>query len=269
MVGRILASGRGSPAGDSGGVHLSQLIKPIRCREIARPRSRGVASGFSGQAEMEERHCVTLGETETGADLDRLFEGGGAAIEERGRADGVELGRPAQRDAHVVERHRAGDLALARAPLESSLEETDRFCEVGPGRAEVRDRGGVIVERSRLPAAVRIGGEVSQRRREAFPGPGEVGGRAGRAEEDSEVVKESGPLLLRREREVRRAGREVVGEGAARGFVSAPRQLLLDVKPLAECGGWIGAEGPAEMREETLRLFQNASDAVSSAGSWA
>jgi len=218
---------------------------------------------------MEARHRMAFGEFETGADLDCLLESGGAPLQTGGAVGRVELGRSAQGDAEVVERDGARDLALGRAPLESPLEETDRFGELGRGCAEVRDRGRVVVERSRLPPGFRIGGEVRQRQREELSGAREIGGGTGSPEKDTEVVEESRAILLRREREVRRVYGEIARQGAARRFVASRRQLLLDVEPLAGSGRGIGAEGFAEMREEALRIFQNASDAVSSAGAWA
>ena len=60
-------------------------------------------------------------------------------------------------------------------------------------------RGPEVVEDAGVPAALFVLVEVREGGGEAFAGAREIGGGAGTAEEDSDVVEEASPLLLPRQ----------------------------------------------------------------------
>ena len=113
------------------------------------------------------------------------------------------VGETSQGDSLVVEGDAASDLPLGGSPFQGSVEEGDGFGEVVGGFAEVGEGGREVVEDTGVPAGVFVGAEVGERGREGFPGAGEVGGGAGAAEEEGDVVEILCLLLFGRKGELR------------------------------------------------------------------
>jgi hypothetical protein len=251
-------SARGFPdsaAGDGGGVGLTQTLE-LRGRGLERgPRVPAPPGGLQGQAEVEERERTAFGQPVRLSDLDRFAQRGGARLEMLRGVVGVFLGQAPPHNTHIVSGDAPRDGALFVAPGQRGLEEGDGFLELRAGLSEVGERGGEVVQSAGAPAALIMNAEVIEGRLEGGPRPGEVRGWPFGAEEDAEVVLETGALEIRGKGQLRQQGPEVVAQGARRGGLFRLGQLFLKAKPVPVRRFGVGAKRLPETPEQVLEVL--------------